>query len=80
MISLQVKIQLLKKNLTERKIANQLGITQPLVHFILSGKSRGYKHRKRIALMLGIPESQLFPSNGKPKRKTGPKPRGGDGR
>ena len=73
MSTLQVKIQLLKTNLTEQKIADRLKVSQSLVHFILSGKTPGYAYRKRISLMLGMPEAVLFPDNGKPKRKTGAK-------
>ena len=65
---LQVKLAMLTKGLTERVIAHRLGISQPHLHFMLSGDRPSDRYQGRIARMLGVKKADLFP-NGKPRRK-----------
>ena len=65
---LQVKVAMLTKGLTERAIAKRLGISQPHLHFMLSGDRPSDRYQGRIARMLGVKKMDLFP-NGKPKAK-----------
>lgn len=66
MITVEVKISLLKAKQTEASIAAVLGISQPAVHLILSGQRPGYRYQTKIARMLRVKKSDLF-SNVKPK-------------
>ena len=59
---LEVKIAMLKKNMTERGLAKRLGISQPHLHFMLSGDRPAHRYQGRIARILGVKKADLFPS------------------
>ena len=63
MIDVEVKVQMLKKHLTQQKMADRLGVTQPFLYWILSGKCPGYAYRSRIAAMLGMKKGDIFPKD-----------------
>ena len=75
MKTVEVKILLLKAELTEASIATPLGISQSYVHDILSGQATGYKYQTRIARMLKVKVADLFstkrPKLGRPFKRNG---------
>ena len=69
----EVKILLIRKNITQADIARDLGITPGAVYFILSGERPGYRYQRMISQILGVKISELFVST--KRRKSGPRPR-----
>ena len=58
-----VRVAMLKRRLTQRSIAQKLGIGQQSVSKILRGNTRllGLQHRPYIAEMLGLDETDIWP-------------------
>ena len=57
---IDMKVLLLQKNLTARKIGKRLGLSGQYVSFILLGRRKGLKYRNRIAQILGKTKEELF--------------------
>lgn len=53
---LRARIQMVKKNITMTKIAEDLGISVSYVSDIIRGLRPGGDHRERIEIMLGMEE------------------------
>ncbi len=72
---IEVKVLLLRARYTEASLGKALGLSQPGVHFILSGQRPGYKYQVRIARMLKVKVADLFstkrPKLGRPFRQNG---------
>ena len=75
MNSIDVKISLLKAGLTEATLGKAVGLSQPGVHYILTGQRPGYKYQTRIARMLKVKIADLFgtkrPKRGRPFKQNG---------
>ena len=55
----RVKIALIEKDLTLYDLAARIGRSRVLVSLILSGKHKGYAHRRTIARALGVSVKDL---------------------
>lgn len=53
---LQVRTELLKRNMTNKELANLLGISSAYLSDILRGRRDAEQQKKRIAQILGIKE------------------------
>ena len=51
----QVKTCLTKMELTQKELAEIIGITPEYLYGILQGRRKGLKHREKIRAVLGIP-------------------------
>ncbi len=68
MNAVKVKIALLERNITQMDIARECGVTPAAITHILSGERPGFRHRSKIARMLGMQVVDLF-GDDKPKHK-----------
>lgn len=57
---IQIKHRLLDQRLTIQEIADRVGVSRTLVSLIFKGERKGYKHRPKIARLLGMSVEQLF--------------------
>ena len=49
-----------KKGYTQIRIARELGVSHPAVHYIIYGKSKSRRIQERIAEIIGRPMEQVF--------------------
>ena len=49
-----------KKGYTQIRIARELGVSHPAVHYIIYGKSKSRRIQERIAEIIGRPMDQVF--------------------
>lgn len=61
MMSNNVKRLLREKNLTLGKIARRLRISTAHVSYLLSGQRSSFRYETRIARVMGVKKSMLFP-------------------
>lgn len=57
---IQIKHRLLDQRLTIQEIADHVGVSRTLVSLIFKGERKGYKHRAKIARLMGMSVGQLF--------------------
>lgn len=57
---IQIKHRLLDQRLTIQAIADRVGVSRTMVSLILKGERKGYKHRAKIARMMGLSVEELF--------------------
>lgn len=58
--ALKIKHRLLDQRLTIQAIADRVGVSRTMVSLILKGERKGYKHRAKIARMMGLSVEELF--------------------
>jgi len=52
---------LLKKDITQRDLAREMGITPPCINEVIHNNNKNPRIRKFIASRLGYPENELWP-------------------
>lgn len=49
-----------KKGYTQRRIAQEFGVSHPAIHYVIYGKSKSRRIQERIAEIIGRPMDQVF--------------------
>jgi DNA-binding Xre family transcriptional regulator len=57
------KILMLNKNISQRELALQAGISEQLLSFIINGWRRGLPYRAKICKILDVKESDIWNGN-----------------
>lgn len=68
MDQIQIKVRLWQKGLSIAEVARRVGISRTMASLILKGERKGYRHRGKIARILGVPLSELFNGGGNGNR------------
>lgn len=56
----RVKIEMIKKNITQKELAQRLGISLPHLNLIINGKRKTPWIQQAIAEILGVSREELF--------------------
>jgi transcriptional regulator with XRE-family HTH domain len=64
MTKIEIKRILAEKNVTQTRMAKELGMKVQRLSEIFSGRMKGWKYRRRISQYLGVAEEILFPDDG----------------
>ena len=65
---IKIKHLLLDRGLTIQEIAVRAGVSRPLVSLMFKGERKAYRHRAKVARILGLSVEELFGGNGKKRR------------
>lgn len=58
-----IRALLILKGFKAKDLAKQWGIHEKYLSYIINGSRAGYKYRKKLAEVLGVPEEELFPKS-----------------
>lgn len=61
--TIELKCWLIRNGLTQIQVARQLGITRQYLDFILKGKRKAPKMRRRLVAEIGMPAGLIFDSD-----------------
>ena len=61
MDSKEIKILIIRKNITQAEIARQEGVSPSAVHQTITGRTVSRRLRKAIAERLGLPVEKVWP-------------------
>jgi len=62
---IRIKIELLKKGIEAKEIAQKLGVSRSLVYKVIAGRRKNPKVRQALAEVVGIPVEELWPDQKK---------------
>ena len=65
-----VKIEILRRDLTQKELARRLGVSLPQINMVVNGKRRTLWIRRAIAEELGMKVEDLFHVEAKPSPDT----------
>ena len=65
MTPMEIKIEMLKKGISQRKLAQKIGITQSAIYLTVYGFNKGKRTRKAIANAIDKSITEIWPSESK---------------